>query len=366
MSRFLYISLLLVFLCHSAYAQPDPGDDPQLSVPLTVTDGDETVTVHFGLDVRASDGYDADPGLKEDINPVPEPPSINANFFRSTDGLFSKRDYRNGDGNDQDETYVLVIKEATAADASDQMTISWSNLPAYVTGTIFENGTANFIASMSGSGSTIVQTDPILKNVAVDIVINYRDITPGILPVELTSFTSLVQDSRAVLHWETASETNNAGFEVQQQVNGGYRTIGFVNGRGTTNETQRYSFRTRRLAAGSHDFRLKQIDFDGTFAYSQVVTASIALEGIAQLEKPYPDPFNPQTQFNLTIAREQHVTVAVHDMLGRHIQTLHQGTLASGEAHLFTFEANSLPSGRYFIRATGEFFNQSQTVTLLK
>ena len=365
MSRFLNISLLLLLFCHSAFAQPGPDDDPQLSIPITITDGNTSVNVFFGLDVRASDGADTAPGLQEETNPPPPPPVMDARFFLAAGEVESQRDYRFGDGSDQSETHILVIREAPVAGASDDMTISW-DLPSHVSGILRENGDGPTISVMAGVGSATVQTDAILGSIAVQMDISYTDIPDGILPVELTSFISRVEDGRAVLHWETASETNNAGFDVQQRVNGEYRSIGYVNGRGTTTEKQRYTFRTRQLAAGSHDFRLKQIDFDGTFAYSQVVSASIALVGAVEMEKPYPDPFNPQTQFTMTIAREQNVTVAVYDMQGRHIQTLHQGALSPSEAHLFTFEASNLPSGRYFIRAVGEFFNQSQTVTLLK
>ncbi|MFK7844470.1 MAG: T9SS type A sorting domain-containing protein [Rhodothermales bacterium] len=365
MSRFLSLSLLLLFLCHSAYAQPGPNDDPQLSVPISITDGTDVITVFFGLDVRATAGVDDVPGLQENTPDVPLPPTMDANLFISEGGARKKRDYRFGNGNDQSETHILVITEAPATEASDMMTISWA-LPNHVSGILRQNGDGPTIATMSGSGSATVQTDIFNGSVTVQMDISYTNIPDGTLPVELTSFTSLVQDTRAVLRWETASETNNAGFEVQQRVNGDYSTIGFVNGRGTTTETQRYTFRTRELASGSHDFRLKQIDFDGTFAYSHTVSASIALAGAVEMAKPYPDPFNPQTQFTMTIAREQQVTVAVYDMMGRHIQTLHQGALSPSEAHLFTFEASNLPSGRYFIRAVGEFFNKSQSVTLLK
>lgn len=355
---------MLLLFSNSAFAQPGPNDDPQLSVPLTISDGTTTNVVHFGLDVRATTGYDATPGLLEDENPPPIPPQMDARFFLDG-GAESKRDYRFGDGRDQSETHILIIREATGTDANNQMTISW-DLPTYLSGAIRNNSSDAFIAAMSGNGSVTVETDAILGSIALKLEMTYTDITPGILPVELTSFTALVQGTQAVLNWETASETNNAGFEVQQLVNGSYQSIGYVTGNGTTTEAQHYSFTTNDLAAGSHDFRLKQVDFDGTFAYSPVVTATVSLAGAAEMQKPYPDPFNPQTQFNMTIAREQNVNIEVYDMLGRQIKTLYSGVLAPNESHLFTFEASNLPSGRYFIRAVGEFFTQSQTVTLLK
>ncbi|MEZ4703537.1 MAG: T9SS type A sorting domain-containing protein, partial [Rhodothermales bacterium] len=200
----------------------------------------------------------------------------------------------------------------------------------------------------------------------LQMTITYANIPDGILPVELTSFDGVVDGSDVVLAWETASETNNAGFEVQQLIGGGYQTLAFVSGYGTTNEAQAYSYRVTGVAAGTHSFRLKQVDFDGTFAYSDAVTVELALEGAFAFAPAAPNPFNPQTQFSLTVARQQHVRLAVYDMIGRQVALLHDGTLAAQEAHLFRFEASNLPSGRYFIQATGEVFSSTQTVVLMK
>lgn len=366
MSRVLVSSLMLLFLTTAAYAQPSPGDPAQLSVPIMVTDGVTPNTLFFGLDVRATAGRDADPGLKEPLNIPPVPPAMEARFVIVASNLESKHDYRFGDGQDQVETYKMLIRRSTLLGASNDMTISWSNLPSYVTGVVTEPDGGAQLAVINGTGSVQVQTNTTTGIKVVDLIISYTDIDEGILPVELTSFDAIVQDNRAVLRWETASETNNAGFEVQQRIGGTFQTIGFVEGRGTTTNTQRYSYRTRNLAAGNHEFRLKQIDFDGTFAFSGSAMANIALTGAAVMDAAHPNPFNPQTQFTLTIAREQDVAIYVYDMQGRQLATLFQGTLGASEAHPFTFEASNLPSGRYFIRAVGEFFNQSQTVTLLK
>ena len=369
MSRVLVSSLLLFLMTTSAIAQPGPSDPPQIDLILTLTTGNFSYDIHFGLDVRATDGYDAQSGLAEDGNLPPFGPSLEARFVRvGVNNSETVRDYRFGDGQDQVVTHYFKLKKSDT-DNTNEVTISW-NLPAYVTGSLSDanvpNGTT--ISSMSGSGSTTIANnvagEPIFDFIKMDL--SYENIPDGLLPVELTLFDALVQNGRAILRWETASELNNAGFEVQQRIGGGFQAIGFVEGRGTTSEKQTYSFRTRALAAGRHDFRLKQIDFDGTFAFSPVASANIAFVGAAVMEAAHPNPFNPQTQFSLTIAQEQKVTLHVYDMLGRQVKTLYQGILAPSEAHRFTLEADNLPSGRYFIRAIGEFFTQSQTVTLLK
>ena len=186
------------------------------------------------------------------------------------------------------------------------------------------------------------------------------------LPVELTSFGALLDGDSVRLNWETASETNNAGFEVQQYIAGSFQPVGWVNGAGTTVEARSYAFTVNKVAHGSHRFRLKQVDFDGTFAFSSVSEVARPLEGRYEMETPYPNPFNPQATFNLTIANDQYVTVAVYDMQGRMVGLLHSGALSGQQAHQFTIDGSAWSSGNYVIRAVGESFNSSQLITLLK
>ena len=85
------------------------------------------------------------------------------------------------------------------------------------------------------------------------------------------------------------------------------------------------------------------------------------------LSPAYPNPFNPSTQFTLTLAESDHVTIAVFDLLGQLVQTLHDGPLAGQQTYPFTFEpAGNAPSGLYLIRATGKQFTFTERVLLLK
>ena len=98
------------------------------------------------------------------------------------------------------------------------------------------------------------------------------------LPVELTSFDAVVDDGAVMLMWATASETNNAGFAVEQEVGTEqFAEIGYVEGHGSTDEAKEYSFAVTDLDPGAHRFRLKQIDFDGAFEYSSIVEAAVTL-----------------------------------------------------------------------------------------
>jgi hypothetical protein len=88
--------------------------------------------------------------------------------------------------------------------------------------------------------------------------------------------------------------------------------------------------------------------------------------GTHTLSTAYPNPFNPQTRFTLSVARTQHVTITLHDLLGRTVETIHQGHLAAGSPHEFTIDGSRLPSGTYLYRVVGETFSQTRRVTLLR
>ncbi|GAB5519456.1 MAG: hypothetical protein RhofKO_17070 [Rhodothermales bacterium] len=123
------------------------------------------------------------------------------------------------------------------------------------------------------------------------------------LPVELTAFTATVDGDAAHLAWETASETNNAGFRIEHWHPGdaAWTERGFAYGHGTTLEAQRYRFTAEGLVPGSHRFRLRQVDYDGTFEYSPEIEVSVELAEAFQLSEAYPNPFNPEANVMLSV-----------------------------------------------------------------
>ena len=195
------------------------------------------------------------------------------------------------------------------------------------------------------------------------------------LPVELTRFVATADGRDVVLQWQTASETNNAGFEIQSKGAGRssdnvdldtWHVWDFVEGHGTTLEPQTYQHRLEDFAPGPYRFRLKQLDFDGAFEYSPEVEVALELVEAFYLSAVYPNPFNPQTQLSLMVKRAQHVTVSVYDVLGRQVAVLFAGEMAPEQARSLVFEANALPSGTYVIQAVGETFTASQRAVLAK
>ncbi len=189
-----------------------------------------------------------------------------------------------------------------------------------------------------------------------------------VLPVELVSFDVIAEGNQAVLSWETASETQNAGFEVEQDRAHltDWRSLGFVNGAGTTTETQHYTYRTEALEPGRHNFRLKQIDLDGRFEYSPHLEAVMTPPNGFHLTEAYPNPFNPSSRFTLTLSRDQNVRVELFTVLGERVSVLQSGLLVGNEQHSITIDGTGLPSGVYLYRVQGETFSETRSVALMK
>lgn len=183
------------------------------------------------------------------------------------------------------------------------------------------------------------------------------------LPVELTTFDARVENRDVLLSWATASETNNAGFNVEHETSGKtWESLAFIEGNGTTVNPNTYTFRAANLEVGTHRFRLKQVDFDGQFQYSSPLNAIIELPSVYEVTAAYPNPFQTSTSFSVTLNQAQQVRIAVYDATGREIALLHDGQLTGNVPHRFVWDGANIPSGTYFVRATGETFNESQSV----
>lgn len=144
------------------------------------------------------------------------------------------------------------------------------------------------------------------------------------VPVELSFFSFSLSEKAVILTWETASETNNFGFEIERRGNPDYwEKAGFVQGNGTTNIPKKYSFTDNSiLAPGLYFYRLKQIDTDGAFEYSSELQVHLDLPKQYELSDNYPNPFNPVTIINYQIPKSIQVEIIVFNTLGQEIRTL--------------------------------------------
>ena len=185
----------------------------------------------------------------------------------------------------------------------------------------------------------------------------------GTVPVELTSFTASVNNNDVQLNWTTATEKNNSGFQVERKSTGDFESIGFIPGSGTTTELMTYSFSDIDLNPGNYYYRLKQIDYDGTFEYSDVVEIDIVAPDVYSLSQNYPNPFNPSTKITFSLASDANVSLKVFDVMGQEVMTLINRDLIAG-THIYEFDAKGLNSGVYFykIEADGKDGNNYSDV----
>ena len=188
----------------------------------------------------------------------------------------------------------------------------------------------------------------------------------SIVPVELTSFTANLLDSRVVLNWSTATEINNSGFQVERSINNeSYEQVAFVPGFGTTTEPKNYSYSDNSVTNGIYYYRLKQIDFDGSFTYSEVVEINIGLPTEFNLSQNYPNPFNPSTTINFSVPKSEFVTLKLYDVLGNEIETLVNDQKPAGNYEV-AFNASNLPSGVYYYQLKAGNSIETKKMVLMK
>ena len=197
------------------------------------------------------------------------------------------------------------------------------------------------------------------------------------LPVELTSFNASVSGGKVTLNWQTATEVNNYGFEIQRSVVSGQRsvisdqrseweTIGFVEGHGNSNSPKDYSFIDENPGSGKFEYRLKQIDNNGNFGYSAAIEVEInQLPTELKLYQNYPNPFNPSTVISWQLPVSGHVSIKVYDILGNEVAALVDDNLSAGNYEI-EFDASQLSSGVYFYSLSAGDFHQTKKMIVLK
>jgi hypothetical protein len=187
------------------------------------------------------------------------------------------------------------------------------------------------------------------------------------LPVELTAFEGTYKNGEVHLSWRTASELNNAGFEVERSLDREtFTQVGFVRGNGTTTEAQSYTFVDRStFNAEKVYYRLKQVDFDGQFEYSPVIEVNVTLPTKFALMQNYPNPFNPTTNIAYELPTTAKVVLKVYDVLGREVMTLINQEQAAGR-YVQPFNASGLSSGIYFYRLQAGNFVETKKMMLVK
>lgn len=346
---------------------------PTVYIPLVASE-ETTQELSVGLDLTATNCIDLDLGEAE-APPPPPPGSFHIVFDLDPYGcgpITTWNDYRN--------------VPAFPFSGEVQHTLSWQrsatgttieiqyDLPDSVTLTIQDilGGTILDLGPFTGIGTTAIPGTYPLNSAFV--LMNYYNV----VPVELTSFTATVSDQDVLLNWSTATETNNSGFEIERKagslntVQGSqWEKIGFVPGAGTTTEQREYSYSDENISYGTYHYRLKQIDYDGSFNYSNEVEVTVgSVPDAYGLFQNYPNPFNPTTTIKFQVPEMSNVTVKVFNMLGQEIATLFSGQVNIGQYSVSwdgsSSNGSKVSSGIYIYSMTAGDFVETKRMMLLK
>lgn len=176
------------------------------------------------------------------------------------------------------------------------------------------------------------------------------------IPVELISFMVYLDNDKVKLKWQTATELNNLGFEILKSTTGidddsHWSVIGFVEGKGNSNEISDYVFIDDEVTVGKFWYRIKQIDFDGTERYSVPILVEVSEPAEFVLSQNYPNPFNPVTKISWSTAKAGRNTLSLYNILGQKIATILDENFEAGY-HSIDLDisklSNGLSSGVYF------------------
>jgi hypothetical protein len=189
------------------------------------------------------------------------------------------------------------------------------------------------------------------------------------LPVELESFTAEISDNTVILKWQTETEVDNYGFDIERKSeNTGSQTwkkIGFIEGNGNSNSPKLYSFVDGNVDLGKYYYHLKQVDTDGSFTYSEIIEVDLGSPTKFEISQNYPNPFNPSTTISYSVPAKEFVSIKVYDVLGKEVTTLVNDEKPAGSYEI-EFNATASPSGVYFYQLKAGDFVETKKMILLK
>lgn len=264
------------------------------------------------------------------------------------------------------------------ASVGDTITWHWVNGSHTTTcngtssGTILPPGAAAWDSPINSTITTFSYVITVEGEYDYVCTFHYPTMPAGIiiatpLPVELVSFTGSATGNLVNLNWQTATEKNNSGFEIQRKNGNDWEKIGFVQGHGTTLEKNLYSYKDNVSDVKQDEiyYRLKQIDFSGTFEYSSELLVSKLIPSEFSLSQNYPNPFNPGTQINYSIPTNSVVILKVYDAVGKEVTTLVNEEEAPGNYQVI-FDASKFASGIYYYTINAGSFTQTRKMIFMK
>ncbi len=348
-------------------------------VVTTAVDSTLTDTQSFEIDFEGSDGTDIEVKNLSFSDPVGDAMLVTGSEYVSFLGILSGSKFL---------PYVLTqnksipVSPATGvwgkgADNIGTLTYDlygatrgyWANQSSRYLGIKFEiSGTTHY-------GWVLLSVSKADDEITIHSYAYETDANTGIsspLPVELISFSALIRDNCVELYWDTATEVNNYGFEIERSEKQDVRSekwekIGFVNGNGGSNSPKSYSFVDEQIIPGKVYYRLKQIDFDGAYEYSNTIELTLgnSLSREFLLNQNYPNPFNPTTAISYQLSKESQTKLEIFDSIGRLVATLVDAKQAAG-TYSYNFNAEGQPSGTYVYRLNTNGFSETKKMLLIK
>jgi hypothetical protein len=299
--------------------------------------------------------------------------------FNNTNLTYVSTLFNNFSGGD----YSLATATISTNRISLNIVLSNTSGGTGVSNTSMDVATITF-STINSAGSANLTFVPLLEFFSPNAVQwtngSFDPLNTNPLPVELSSFTASSNQNGVNLKWQTATEVNNYGFDVERKVHTStefspiksglsvtvWEKVGFVAGNGNSNSPKEYSFIDKNPSGGSKfQYRLKQIDNDGAFEYSDVVNVNVGTPEEYYLSHNYPNPFNPATTIDYMISNDEKVNLKVYDILGTEVATLVDEYKQAG-SYSVTFNADNLSSGIYIYRLiAGEYISVNR-MSLIK
>lgn len=272
-------------------------------------------------------------------------------------------------------TYLLVLKYTFNSSSSDDVINLFVNPDLSGTEPLPTLTNIDAASDLTNVGAIALRQGTAAYNVTIDGIRVATSWSQAPLPVELISFSAIQKDNSIVLNWQTVTEINNYGFDVERKSPfaplSSWVKIGFVAGHGNTNTPQDYTFEDKNPVGGTtFYYRLKQIDVDGKFEYSDILQIDLDVPNKAKLMQNSPNPFNPSTSIKFFIPFQSDVTIKIYDLLGREVATLINKQMNKGFYIVFwngkDKYGNTVSSSVYLYRLTAGNFAETKKMTLLK
>jgi len=317
------------------------------------------------------DGKGGDNGI---VNTLADAPTVNWWLITGDQGTYTIIFKMNAIG----ETRTLYFHDddkvlPEGEDTGDMM--SWGDTGVKIEGTDIEgNISFAYKAYYLGANKLYSLGETLANNFENAMNISFQSII--YVPVELAFFSATDSDGKVILEWMTVTEANNYGFEIQRknQVDDEWEKIGFIHGNGTTATPNKYSFSDHAVSIGTYSYRLKQIDYDGSFVLTDIVTVEVAPPKIFSLYQNYPNPFNPETEIRYQIPNLTQTVVIVelkiYNLIGEPVRTLIKKDQGAGYYSVRwdgkNDQGENVAAGTYIYQLRAGEFIKNQKMLLLR